>query len=154
MRFDYMIIGFLLFGVMITGGIMMMNGYNNAYDDVNITGDEFAGVQEAIDDMTGVVNDLATETSDKTFNADITKDEEGAGSISSMTRGAYSAVRLVPRMFTLFHSILTDIANELGISCGSEDTSGACLFTNYAFLSFIVSVIFATVYLIFRFIPR
>jgi len=56
-RFDQILIGFLLFGLMIIGGTMMIADLNSNYDDVNVSDDKFAGVYNKVDEVYGIQQD-------------------------------------------------------------------------------------------------
>ena len=134
-----MLIGFLILTLFVVGGTMMLNDMNTLYADegVNLSDDDFTEVYDTMDDMYDITNNAK----DDTLGGEVEEDE----SWSSMTKGAYSAVRLVSGSFKLFTDITNAIARKLGIPE---------FIITIAFIAFSISIIFGLVYMIFRFIPK
>lgn len=138
MRFDYMLIGFLIFSLFVLGGVAMINDLDDSYEDtVNMTDEDFGEVYNTIDEM----YDTTSSAKEKTLEGDISDSE----SWESMTKGSYSAVRLVTGSFKLF----TDITNAIALKLSIPQ-----FIIKIAFIIFTISIIFGIVYMIFRFIPR
>jgi len=135
MRFDYILIGFLLFGLFIIGGAMMITDINKNYDLENVSDDKFKGVYDKVDEVYGIQQDAE----EKTLGAEI---EGGDESWQSMTTGSYSSVRLMTGTFPLFINITYTIADELSIPP---------FIPKVAILAFFITIIFGVVYLIFRY---
>ena len=150
MRFEHILIGFIILSLFVIGGTLMIQDMDGSYDDVNMSDadDDFSDVYNTIEDM----HSLGAEAKNKSLDEDISETD----SWESMTKGSYSALRLVPQTFSLYHAISRAIGNTLGISCSKEGIadSAACPFIDAAFYAFVISVAFSVVYMIFRFIPR
>lgn len=150
LRFDLVLIGFIVVAVVALAGVSMIRDLDNSYDEVNMsdTDDDFGDVYNQIDEIYDVTEDIK----DKAVEGNIDKDESEAGSIAAMTRGAYSAVRLIPKTFSLYQGMINAMASTLGLGCGNINRSKVCAFVDFAFLAFVISVIFGIVYWIRGFI--
>jgi len=139
MRFDSMLIGFLLISAFIIGGTMIMADLNSSYEDegVNLSDDDFGDVYNTIDDMYGV----ASGAKEDTLGGEISEDT----SWESMTKGSYSAIRLVTGSFKLF----TDIANAIAAKLNIPQ-----FLVQIAFIAFSLTIIFGLIYMIFRYGPN
>lgn len=137
MRFDAMLVGFLILSLFLFGGSMMIADINRNYDDVNMSSEDFDGTFDYIDDMYSITSDAK----EKTLEGDTSETD----SWESMTKGSYSAVRLVKGSFGLFSNVSGSIAKKLQIPLP---------FTKVAFIAFSIAIIFSIVYMIFRFIPK
>jgi len=135
-RFDQILIGFLLFGLMIIGGTMMIADLNSNYDDVNVSDDKFAGVYNKVDEVYGIQQDAG----EKTLGAEI--EQANDETWESMTKGSYSAVRLMSGTIPLFTNITSTIAMELGVPP---------IVPKVATIAFLITLIFGIIYMIFRF---
>jgi len=131
-----MLIGFLIFSLFVFGGSMMIADHIRNYNDVNMSTEDFDGTFDYIDE----VFDITEDSKDVTLEGD-TSDTD---SWESMTKGSYSAVRLVKGSFGLFNNISFTVANKLQIPP---------VFTKVAFIAFSISIVFSIVYMIFRFRP-
>lgn len=136
MRFDHILIGFLLFALMMIGGSMMILDLNKNYDDVNISDDKFGGVYDKIDEVYGIQQDAEADT----LGADI--DQTNDETWESMTKGSYSAVRMMTGTIPLFTNITNTMATELGVPP---------VVPKIATIAFLITLIFGLVYMIFRF---
>lgn len=136
MRFDQILIGFLLFAFFVIGGTLIITDINSNYDDVNISDDKFAGVYDKVDEVYGIQQDAQEDT----LGGEI----EGASdeTFESMTKGSYSAIRLMTGTIPLFTNITNTIATELGIPP---------FIPKIATIAFMITLIFGLIYLIFRF---
>lgn len=149
MRFDQLLIGFLLLAVFVVGGTMMLNdinenygaeaaaegGFPDGYEAVNLSDDDFGGVYDKIDEIYGITNDAKNHT----LYDDI---EGGSDSWESMTKGSYSALRLVSGTVPLFFNITTTVATKIGVPP---------FLVNVAYIAFLITIIFGIIYMIFRF---
>lgn len=132
-----MLIGFLIFSLFLFGGAMMVSDLSRNYDDVNMSTEEFDGTFDYIDEMFEITADAKEATLDG--------DTSDTDSWESMTKGSYSAVRLVKGSFGLFSNVSGSVAAKLQIPLA---------FTKIAFIAFSIAIIFSIVYMIFRFIPK
>lgn len=140
MRFDYVIIGFVIISVFVLGGTMMMHDMNTNYANLNISNisdSDFGTVYNTIDEM----YNQTEESKVKTLNGEISDQT----SWESMTKGSYSAIRLMAGSFGLF----TDITNAIAAKIGIPN-----FLVKAAFIVFTVLLIFSIIFMIFRFIPR
>lgn len=138
-KFDQMLIGFLVFTLFIFGGVAMMADLNLNYEDqgVNISTEDYGTVYNTTVEMF----DLADEGDDNMFQGDISDTD----SWESMTKGSYSTVRLVKGSYGLFKGISTAVALKVGVHP---------IIVSIAYTAFVLLIIFSVVYMIFRFIPR
>lgn len=138
MRFDVMLGGFLLLALFVLGGSFMIADMNANYgsEGVNMSDDKFQGVYDKVDEVYGITSDAK----DKTLNADI----ENTDSWESMTKGSYSAVRLVSGSVPLFTNITNTIAAEVGVPP---------FIVIIAYTAFLLVIIFNIIYMIFRYEP-
>lgn len=135
MKLDEFLIGFVVFSVFIVAGVFLIGGVNTTYN-YNIDTDDFNGTYDTIDDMYS----LSQEMKGDTLDADIDDQE----SWESMTKGSYSAVRLVKNTFALFGQIAEDIAGVLNVPP---------FFIKFAMTALTIAVIFGVIYLFMRFRP-
>ena len=145
MRFDYLLIGIILFSFTILGGVMMINDFNENYVQTSITNltvdnSSFGSVYNEIDSM----YNLSSSAKEKTLEGDISG---GTESWESMTRGAYSAVTLISSTYRIMTLIPNAISREIGL--GENNIAVKVLF-----VCFSIALIFSLIYMIFRFIPR
>ena len=138
-KFDQMLIGFLILTLFVFGGVMMITDINVNYADENISisTEEYGNVYNATNEMFGIAEDA----DDKMFEGDISDE----ASWESMTKGSYSSVRLVKGSYSLFKAITTDIADEIGIHP---------IIVRIAYIAFVLIIVFSVIYMVFRFIPR
>lgn len=150
MRFDYLIIGVLCFGLAITVGFFMVADLNNNY----------AGEGVAIDttpynNTYGVVNrmyDLSSEADSAIMTGDT---DNSVGAWDTMTAGGYKVVRMMGGIKDLIFAAITDMAKNLNIECSNPTSkSQSCVFIDAAMIGFTVIIIFSIIYMVFRFIPR
>jgi len=138
-RFEQMLIGFLVLSLFIIGGTMMMVDLNESYRDtgINISTERYSAVYNSTTDMFGIAEDA----DEKMFQGDISETD----SWESMTKGSYSTIRLVTGSYSLFKAITTTVAKEIGIHP---------IIVRIAYIAFVLVIVFSVVYMIFRFIPR
>ena len=146
--FEKIMITFLLISGMILTGVAMINDLDDSYDSINMSdsADEFGEVYNTIDDIQGIGQDIK--------NSSLDSDIVDTDSWESMTKGSYSAIRLIPQTFSLYHALATSIGNTMGMSCEvGIGSSPACYWIDIGFISFMIIVATAVVYMIFRFKP-
>lgn len=138
MRFDHMLISFLLLSFFVISGVLLIGDMNEKYahDGIEVQDEDFGDVYNTIDDM----YDVSKSTKEATLDGDISETD----SWESMTKGSYSAVRLLGGSFKLFTDITNAISKKLGIPS---------FVTKMAFIMFTISIVFGIVYMIFRFQP-
>ena len=138
MRFDKILFGFLIISLMVLGGVMMINDMDNKYSEENLTlsDEDFDGVYEKIDEVYGITSDAK----DDTLGADIDETD----SWESMTKGSYSAVRLVGGSVPMFMNITSVVAEKVGVPS---------FMVKIAYVAFVITIIFGIIYMIFRYEP-
>lgn len=138
MRFDYLLIGFLMIALFAFGGSMIIGDMNSQYGfaGVNVSNDSFNTVYDATTD----IYTIAESANNQTLKAEI---EGGSNSIDSMIRGTYTALRLVGSTFGLFDTMIRALADTFKIP-----QEIIIIF----FAMFIITVIFALIYMIFRYV--
>lgn len=150
MRFEYLLIGFLVFSCMMVGGALIIGDWNTNYKDegVNMSDEYFNDTYNTIDSMYSISED----SKEQVMEGDV---DSGSTSWESMIRGGYSTIRLIPQSFTLFHSITTGLASTIGLNCNvTVGKAKTCLFIDAAFIAFSLTILFSVIYLVFQFIPR
>lgn len=149
-RLDYILGGFIILTLVILGGSLMISDLDTSYPEVNMSGanDSFGEVYNTMDEMYNLSQDI----NEKALKSDISNIE----SWQSMTGGAYSALRLIPKTFEMFQAITNAVAIEFGLSCSSSGMGRGktCMILDLFFLLFVIGIVFAIIYMIFRFIPR
>ncbi len=134
MRLDHFIYGTILFSLIVVGGTLMFEDMINTYD-INETTDRFDDVYNITGDLYDISQDMKNDT--------ISGEVEGADqSWESLVKGAYSAITLVTGSFNLIGKIVDDVAEEIGVPP---------LFRKVAMTILLVAIIFAIIYLVFRF---
>jgi len=136
MRFDQILIGFLLFALFLIGGTLMVADMNKNYDDVNMSDDKFSGVYNKVDEVYGIQQDAE----EKTLGAEIEQADDETW--ESMTKGSYSAVRMMTGTIPLFTNITSTVATELGVPD---------FIPKIAIIAFLITLTFMLVYMIFRY---
>lgn len=138
-KFDNMLVGFLILTLFIIGGTLMMVDMNDSYEHagVNISTDEYINISNSTSEMFG----LSEDADEKMFQGDISDTD----SWESMTKGSYSAMRLVGGSYDLFWGTLTAVGTRIGVPPVVIKT---------AFVAFVIVIVFSVIYMIFRFIPR
>jgi len=138
MRFDLILIGFLIISAFVIGGSYMINDMDSKYaeENLNLSDDDFDGVYDKIDEVYGI----AGAATDDTLGADIDETD----SWESMTKGSYSAVRLVGGTAPIFMNITSVVSQKVGVPS---------FMVKIAYTAFIISIIFGIVYMIFRYEP-
>jgi len=144
--FDGYLIGFLIFSFIVIAGTVMIGDWQTNYGDIaNLSAgtDDFTNTYDTINNITTLTDDIKTNVVD----ADISEEDSTSGSISSMSRGAYSAIRLIPRTFNLFNAIATDIGSTIGFTCQNDQYDNQnCWVIDIFLYIFVITIIFGLVY--------
>ena len=114
----------------------MIADLNSNYATSNISDEKFGGVYQKVDEVYGIQQDAE----DKTLGGDI--EQANDETFESMTKGSYSAIRLMTGTIPLFTNITYTISDELKINP---------IFPKVAIISFLITLTFMLVYMIFRF---
>jgi hypothetical protein len=141
MRFDYLLIGFLMISLFAVGGTLMIGDMNAEYTGIienNVSTSDFSGVYN----QTNKIYELAQSAKNQTLDADI---DGGSTSIDSMIRGSYAALRLIGSTFGLFNAMAWAISDSFGIPEW---------IVTIAFTIFIISIIFSLIYMLFRYVSN
>jgi len=140
MRFDFLLIGFLMISLFAIGGAMMISDINAqyAFAGVNVSDSEFQNVY----DKANATYAIAQDAEKQTLKADI---EGGSTSLDSMLKGSYSALRLVGSTFGFFTELVNALAASLGVPR---------YFVTVFFAMFIVTVVFSLIYMLFRYVAQ
>ena len=137
-KFDQMLIGFLILTLFIVGGTLMMVDLSTEYgDEVNLSTEQYGEVYN----VTAEMFDISEDADENMFQGDISETD----SWESMTKGSYSSIRLVTGSYGLFKAITTTVAEEVGVHP---------IIVRIAYIAFVLVVVFSVIYMIFRFIPR
>jgi hypothetical protein len=133
------VLAFMCFSVFMVGGVMIFGHTIDNYD-VNTTRDEvFDEVYNKINDTYDIGKDL----NEDVFDADV---EGGDESWSSMIRGGYNAIKsTILDAIPMMRTILEAVSIKLGLG-----TEGRWL-VDFAITAVVVSLIFAAIYMFFRF---
>jgi len=137
MRLDNFLISILLFSLFIVVGVLIQTDVISEYD-VNQTTDRFTDVYRTSDDMYNLGQNMKNDT----FESDIEGTDQ---SWESMTKGSYSAVRFIRDSFTIVGDIMDAIAKSIGIPV---------IFVTFTMIILTTLIVFAIIYLVFRFIPK
>jgi len=138
MKFDNLLIGFLIISLFVFGASMMISDMNNNYGfaGVNISDEKFQDVYDKANETYSIAQDAEKQT----LKAEI---EGGSSSIDSMIKGSYAALRLVGSTFGFFTSMTQALASSLGIPTE---------IVTIAFAMFIITVVFTLIYMLFRYV--
>jgi len=140
-KFENIMMGFLILSIFITFGTLMMVDLNTNYAEagVNLSTERYGDVYNTTSDIFGLQRDA----NEKAFQT-----EDGMSEIESADatiRGSYSVIRVVVGTYDLFDAITTAIAKEIGVPT---------ILVRAAYIAFVLTIVFSLVYLVFRFIPR
>ena len=138
-KFENVLIAFLVLSLFVIGGTLMMAdmNYNYGYDGVNLSTDRYGEVYNTTAEMFNISGDA----NERAFHGDIAEVESADATI----RGSYSTIRLITGVYKLFHAVTTAVATEIGIPT---------VLVKVAYTVFVLVIVFSLVYLVFRFIPR
>jgi len=141
MRFDYLLIGFLMISLFSIGGALMIGDLNSEYEGILTTNVSTSDFKEVYN-QTAKIYSLSQEVENQTLKADI---DAGSTSIDSMIRGSYAALRLVGSTFGLFQSMAFAVSDSLHIPEW---------IVTIAFTVFIISILFSLIYMLFRYVSN
>lgn len=138
-KFENVMIAFLILALFMIGGTLMMVDLNVSYVEagVNLSTERYSSIYNATQD----IFIIAENADEKAFQGDISETDSADATI----RGSYSVIRLITGTYSLFHGIITSVAEEIGIHPA---------IVRAAYISFVLIIVFSLIYLIFRFIPR
>lgn len=134
-QIEKILIALVVFSVVMTGGGLVIADTFSNYDVDSNVSDHFVPAYDTIE----ANYNLSQNMKEKTLGGDI---ESGSTSWESMAVGSYSAIRLVTSSFTMFGDIINALAEDFGIPS---------FFIGAAVTVFALLMIFAIVYLIFRY---
>jgi|3_EtaG_2_1085321.scaffolds.fasta_scaffold15152_2 hypothetical protein len=138
MRFEKLLIAFIIFFVFATGGALIINNqvknYNIPieYDYVNKTGNQSGGER---------VRSITEEQDDTLFGIEVSESD----SESELFQGGFETVRQTRNTINLFDTISTTISQALGIPDFIITSLKTALWAIF---------IFTGLYMVFRFQPR
>lgn len=138
MRLDSWLISIVVFSVIMAGGILVFGNVINNYD-VNVNNSELFG------DVYNKINEtyeLSQDMKNKTLGAEVEGSDQ---SWESLIKGGYGATRIVKQSFELVGSILEAIIGKLGVPT---------MFFHAAMSALTIAIIFAVIYMVFRWSPR
>jgi preprotein translocase subunit SecF len=136
MRFEKFLIAFVIFTAIVTTGVFMIGDINTNYN-LAISTSEFGDVYNTTAEMYNLSKDMK----DQTIEGDISDTD----SWESMTKGSYSAIRLVKNSFNLYSNIINAIGKTLQIPG---------YFIQLAIIALLISIVLTIVYIVMRFQPR
>lgn len=140
MQLDKFLVGIVIFAVFIIFGILWITDTSNNYN-VNMTDENFDAVFGNATQIIDESYDISQSVKDDTFGGDV----EQTLAWESMITGAYSAIRLVSRSFGLIGNTLMAVSTAVGIPP---------FFITAGLAIMVILVIFALIYLVFRFQNR
>lgn len=129
---DKWIISFIVFGLFITTGILIITDLKTNYNPTMNTSD-FSNTYETIDEM----YNISKQMKDKTVEQDISEESFA----STMWRNSFLALKQLTNTFSIFDAVSKDIGAKLGIPE---------FFITAAFSVVIIMVIIALIYMFTR----
>lgn len=138
MRLDKFLLAMLCFSVFIIGAMLIWGDTVTNYNVTENVSDSFSGVYDTIDDT----YDLSQDMKSHTLEGEIAGGDE---SWESMAKGSYSAIRMIKNSFTLVGDIIDAIAREVGVPS---------FFIKAAMTALTILILFAIIYLVFRYQNR
>ena len=140
MRFDSLLIGFLMIALVVICGSAMIGDMNTKYEfaGVNVTNESFSEVYEKTDE----IYSIAEQAESQTLKGEI---ESGTGTIDSMIKGSYTALRLVGSTFGIFNSMLWALSDTFHIPKA---------IVTILFAMFLITIVFALIYMLFRYVSN
>jgi len=136
MRFDTLLISFLMVALVSFCCITMIGDMNSkyAFAGVNVSNDSFTGVYV----KTSEISEIVEQANNQTLKGEI---EGGTSTIDSMILGSYTALRLIGSTFGLFSDIVWAVSDTLHIPQP---------IVVIVIAMFIITVLFTLIYMIFR----
>ena len=140
LRLENYFLAFIVFTLIVLGGVGVITNINNNYNVSMGQGSEFnttiARANQVYNSTVTTSSSMKTSVADADISEDTTE--------NSMFKGAFSAVRNSMGIFGIMGGLINDIGGALGIPA---------VFTSLAIAAFLIILAFALVYLIFRFKP-
>ncbi len=106
----HFVAGFLVFTLVITGGVMFINDMETNYPGSNMTDDDFGEVYDTINDTFDISQDMKGDA------GDVGSSESTLDTIlNTITLGGYKALKRTWGMFSVLGKILTAVQTKLGL---------------------------------------
>ncbi len=141
MKLDKLFISFIIFLMFTTGGILVYGNMISNYG-INTTTSAFTGSRTNIslnETLDTKILDLTKAMKDSTFDIDVKGEDQ---SWTSLVKGSYGTLRLIPDIFRIIGELMEVIANEVGVPP---------FFFNTAMTLLMVAITFSIIFLVFRF---
>lgn len=129
------LLGFIILGLFVVGGTMIVSDLNTNYS-LNMS---TQGINNTFNQVDKIYN-MSKDMDSSTLGGDISD----TAPWESMTKGAYIAIRQVTGTYSLINAMITDISNIIELP---KPIVVAVMTT------ITLSIIFALIYLLFRYIP-
>jgi len=133
------IIAFLIFGVIIAGGILIMGDINNTYPSATKLNDTYL---QPLENVTKDMYSMSQDVRNKTFQQEISDE----GILDTILKGAYRAIKVLGGSFEVVIVTLATVA-------GHPDITIPQFFIDACIAAFILAVSIALIYLFMRIIP-
>lgn len=135
MRLDKFLLGFVMFSLIVLTFVYWVQDTNTLYEPlgVNMSTDDFTEVYDTINET----YDISQSMKSQTIDGDISETD----SWESMTKGSYSAVRLIRNTYELSGDIINALAKKYQVPD---------YFIKFALTALAISIIFAIIYLVMR----
>jgi len=140
LKIENYFIAFIIFALIIFGGVGIITDINTNYnttmgqeEEFNIT---YTRAQKIYNDSYETSSSMKTQVADADISEDTTE--------NSMFKGAFSAIRSSVGIFGIVGGLVNDIGSVLGIPV---------VFINLAISAFLIVVAMTLIYLVFRFRP-
>jgi len=137
---DKYLVAFLIFGVIMVGGIIVMSDINSHYPTANVNVNLSSAEEQEFQSLLTDFEDLSDEMQERSLNETTSTTD----AISNLVNGAYKAVKLIGTSFSAIPKMLNIFALKLGINP---------IFVNAATAALIALVAIALIYLFMRIIP-
>jgi len=139
MQLDKFVIGLVIFFVMITASTMIISDIDSTYRS--------SGTNMSVTEYMGNLT-VQAETQAGTYGAADTmhtkilgEEVDPLGTGDSMFLGSFKAIKVITTPIGVVKNIMVEISNELGIDP---------IFTKFAFIALMISILFTIVYIVFR----
>lgn len=135
MKPDQLLIALIVFSVVVVTGVLMMGDINDNYN-LNLSTSEYTNTFNTIDE----IYNTSRQAQAHTLGGEVDETD----SWESMTKGAFSAMRLLIVAPELIGNIITDVAEEIGIPS---------FMITAALGTVAILIIFMIIYVVMRFKP-
>lgn len=143
MQIDKFVIGLVVFGLVLLSGVLMIVDTDNNYDDFNLTSDEsssFTNLQTRANEILNTTDEMTEEQKNEIIGSNGSVESDAAW--ESMIKGGYSAIKVTSGSFGLANDALGTVQEELKFPS---------YFKNAAFGIIVLLVVFALIYMVFRY---